>query len=103
MQTTISGSGRGARVRAVGVSVAMALLLAACASDNQQPGNVTASLPDGKSCQQLRGEIDRLDSRGVPSKIEQANSGKKLSAANQAEVDQYNRLLQQYLGGRCHL
>lgn len=103
MHTAISGSMRGSRIRACGVSVAAALLLAACAGDSQQPGSVTAALPDGKSCQQLRGEIDRLDSRGVPAKIDQANAGKKLSAANQADVDQYNRLLQQYLGARCHL
>lgn len=90
-------------MRAFCVAVIATLLLSACAGENQQAGSVTASLPDGKSCQQLRGEIDRLDSRGVPAKIEQANAGKKLSAANQADVEQYNKLLQQYLGARCHL
>lgn len=93
----------GARVRAIGVTAAVALVVAACASDNPPKGEVTAALPNGKSCPQIRGEIDRLDSRGVPAKIEQANAGKKLSTAHRAEVDQYNQLLQQYLGARCHL
>lgn len=83
-------------------AVALPTMLAACAGDGQS-GNQQAMAADAKSCAQVRGEIDRLDARGVPSRIEAANQGKKLSATQRAEVDQYNRLLQQYLGGRCHL
>ena len=42
-------------------------------------------------------------SRGVASKIEAANAGRKLSSQAQADVDRYNNLLGQYLGGRCHV
>lgn len=83
-------------------AVSMTAMLAACASDSQT-GNQKAMAADAKSCAQVRSEIDRLDARGVPSRIEAANQGKKLSAGQRAEVDEYNRLLQQYLGGRCHL
>lgn len=84
------------------VAVALASMVAGCASDNAGDGKQAAAMGNG-SCQETRREIDKLDRRGVPSRIEAANQGKKLSSAQQAEVDQYNRLLQQYLGGRCHL
>jgi len=46
--------------------------------------------------------MDRMLSRGVQSRVEASQAGKKLAPAQQAEVDQYNRLLAQYLGARCH-
>lgn len=90
---------RFAPLAALGVSV----LLSACAADGKQDGPQTTAAADSKSCQDARRELDRLDARGVPSRIEAVNQGKKLSAAQKTEVDHYNRLLQQYLGGRCHL
>ena len=82
-----------------------ALVVAGCAGGNQQAGGGpgAAPLPSGRSCQDVRRELDRLDARGVPSRIEAANSGGKLSPAQRAEVEQYNGLLQQYLGARCHM
>jgi hypothetical protein len=62
-----------------------------------------ASLPSGRSCQDVRRELDKMDARGVPSRIEAANAGKKLAPAQREEVDTYNALLQQYLGARCHM
>lgn len=61
------------------------------------------SLPAGQSCQTIRGELNRLDSKGVPSLVERASNGSKLSPAQHSEVDNYNGLLNQYLGARCHV
>lgn len=84
--------------------LAGALSVAGCAGDNA--GNAAgpgASVRDNASCRDARQELDRLDARGVPGLIEASNNGKKLSAKQQGEVDRYNRLLQVYLGSRCHM
>lgn len=60
------------------------------------------SLPSGASCQSVRADMDRLLARGVQPRVEAAQAGRKLPPQQQAEVDQYNRLLAQYLGARCH-
>ena len=60
-------------------------------------------LPAGQTCQSIRGELNKLDSRGVPARVEAASSGRKLAPAQQAEVDRYNQLLNAYLGARCHV
>ena len=51
----------------------------------------------------VRGELNRLDSKGTPSRVEAASRGAKLAAAQQSEVDRYNYLLNLYLGARCHV
>jgi len=60
-------------------------------------------MPAGNSCQSVRGELNRLDSRGTPSRVEVASRGGRLSPAQKAEVDRYNYLLNLYLGARCHV
>lgn len=76
--------------------------LAGCAQ--QKAGDPGAyALPLGQTCQSIRGELNRLDSRGVPAQVEASQSGKKLAAAQQADVEKYNLLLNQYLGARCHV
>ncbi len=60
-------------------------------------------LPAGQTCQSIRAELNRLDSRGVPARVEAASAGRKLTPTQQAEVDRYNELLNQYLGARCHV
>ncbi len=57
----------------------------------------------GESCQSIRSELNRLDSRGVPAQVERASNGGKLNAEQKANVDRYNQLLNQYLGARCHV
>ncbi len=86
------------------------LLLAAAAVGLQGCGTATGggdpgarSLPIGQSCQSIRGELNKLDSRGVPTQVEKASNGGKLSASQRSDVDNYNRLLSQYLGSRCHV
>lgn len=92
------------RKSVAGVMVAAALL-AGCANeggnDNGDPG--ARPLAAGQTCQSVRGELNKLDSKGAQSKVEAASQGKKLKPADQAEVDRYNELLNQYLGARCHV
>ena len=61
------------------------------------------SLPAGETCDSIRGELNRLDSKGVPAQVERASNGSKLSSSQRADVDKYNDLLNQYLGARCHV
>ena len=61
------------------------------------------SLPSGQSCQSIRGDLNRLDSKGTQSLVERASNGGKLSPGQRTDVDAYNRLLDQYLGARCHV
>jgi hypothetical protein len=89
----------------VGVLVAFALL-GGCAnegggSEGGDPG--AKPLAAGQTCQSIRGELNKLDAKGAQSKVEAASQGKKLPPAQQAEVDRYNELLNQYLGARCHV
>lgn len=80
---------------------ASALVLSGCASDKE--AGAKSAMRDNGSCTETRRDLDRLDSKGVPALIEASNSGKKLSSSQRADVDRYNRLLQVYLGSRCHL
>ncbi len=93
--------------RSAGLVVAVltaAALLAGCSGGGGTTGGDPGAraLPAGSSCQSVRAEMDRMLSRGVQSRVEASQAGKKLAPAQQAEVDQYNRLLAQYLGARCH-
>lgn len=74
--------------------------VAGCATGNDPGGS---SLPLGENCKSIRAQLNRLDNKGVPSLIEAKNAGKKLSGPQRADVDAYNRLLNQYLGARCHV
>ena len=71
-------------------------------SNHFQTENALA-MPAGQSCQSVRAELNRLDSRGTQSKVEASTRGAKLAPAQQAEVDRYNQLLNLYLGARCHV
>lgn len=80
---------------------AAALQGCASASGGGDPG--ARALPVGQSCQSIRGELNRLDARGVPAQVEKASAGGKLTPAQRTDVDNYNQLLSQYLGSRCHV
>ena len=84
--------------------MALAAGLAGCSAQGSPYSDPGAqALPSGSTCQSVRAELNRLDGRGVPSRVQAAAEGKRLAPAQQAEVDRYNQLLAQYLGARCHV
>ncbi len=81
-----------------------AAALAGCANadgTNGDPGPTV--LGAGETCQSIRANLISLDKKGVQGIVERQNAGKKLSAQEKAQADLYNRLLNQYLGARCHV
>jgi hypothetical protein len=86
-------------------TAALSAMLQGCggsaASTNGDPG--ARPLPVGETCQSIRGDLNRLDSKGVPALVERAGAGGKLSPAQRSDVDRYNSLLNSYLGARCHV
>jgi hypothetical protein len=87
-----------------GVAAALVLCVTLTGCATQQTGGDPGArpMPSGMSCQSVRADMDRLLSRGVQSRVQASQSGKKLPPQQQADVDQYNRLLGYYLGARCH-
>jgi hypothetical protein len=78
--------------------------LSGCANEGGYDGDPGARpLAAGQSCGSVRAELDQLDRRGTQGKVEAASRGSKLAAKDQADVDRYNSLLNQYLGARCHV
>lgn len=85
-------------------ALAAAAALAGCAAQSAPYGDPGArALPPGQSCQSIRAELNKMDARGVPSKVEASTRGQKLNPQAQADVDRYNQLLNYYLGARCHV
>jgi hypothetical protein len=87
------------------VAIAAVASLGACAEGDGagyggDPG--AASLAPGQSCGTIRQQLDALDRKGTQAKVEAASAGKKLAPKDKSDVDQYNTLLNQYLGARCH-
>jgi hypothetical protein len=81
-----------------------AVALAGCAANSGGGGDPgPTALSGGETCQSIRADLNRLDNQGVPALVERQNSGKKLSAPQKTQADLYNRLLNQYLGARCHV
>jgi hypothetical protein len=77
-----------------------ALVIATLAGCESGPNG--QALPYGSSCGSIRAELRKLDNRGVPSKVEAVNAGRRVSAKDRQLADRYNQLLNQYLGARCH-
>ena len=80
--------------------VGCVLFVAGCSSPNGPP---SASLAGSESCKSIKAQLTKLDAKGVPAYVEAQSRGKKLSAAHKADADSYNRLLNEYLGARCHV
>lgn len=84
------------------VVVTVAAVLQGCGgAAGGDPG--AKALPMGESCGSIRAQLNKLDSRGVPSLIEKQSAGGKLTPAQKSDADAYNNLLNQYLGARCHV
>ena len=101
-ETSMVASGR---IAGIFIGLVLAGILAGCAEKAGGTGGDPGAkpLPPGQSCQSVRGDLNKLDSRGVPGKVERATAGQKLSPADKADVDRYNQLLNYYLGARCHV
>src|SRR5512136_1593874 len=96
-----AGVSAGRRARALAMA-GLTVLAAGCAGGGSgDPG--AKSLPPGETCQSLRGQLDRLLARGVQSKVEALSAGRSLSPKDKADAEAYNRVLNQYLGARCHV
>lgn len=80
-----------------------ALAVAGCANNATGGDPGPTALSAGESCQSIRDDLLSLDKKGVQSLVERQNAGKKLSPSQKAQADLYNRLLNQYLGARCHV
>lgn len=87
----------------VGVVGLLAAGLAGCggATGNGDPG--AKSLPAGQTCQSIFSEMQRLQGRNVQGAIERQQAGGSLTPSQKADADSYNRLLNDYLGARCHV
>ena len=79
-----------------------AALVSGCANDGSG-GPSAKALPGGQTCASVRAQLSKLDARGVPSSVQALAAGRKLSAAQKADAELYNRLLDDYLGARCHV
>ncbi len=82
-------------------AVGTAVLAGGCASGGDGP--TCRALAGGESCASVKQQLNRLDARGVPSSVQAQAAGKKLSPQQKADADLYNRLLNDYLGARCHV
>lgn len=88
--------------RQLGVALALvcAAATAGCAGGGGAGG--AAALPPGSTCGSIKGQLSRLDAKGVRGSIEAQSAGRKLSAGQKADADAYNSLLNDYLKARCH-
>ena len=80
-----------------------AALLGGCASGGGTGGPTSKALANGETCGSIKSQLSKLDAKGVPSSVQAQAAGKKISAAQKADADLYNRLLNDYLGARCHV
>lgn len=89
----------------LGAIVFAALLgLGGCSEAGSVGGDPGASaLPAGETCGSIKEQLNQLDRKGARNAVDAQTSGRKLSAAQKADADSYNRLLGQYLGSRCHV
>jgi hypothetical protein len=92
------------RVLYAGVAIGLIALLGGCADEGKAGGDPgPRPMPPGMTCQSVRQELNALDSRGVPAKVEAVSTGRKVSDKDRADAARYNDLLNYYLGGRCHV
>lgn len=104
MEGTVLGNSQRARALSGAIAGAFVVLLAGCAGNTGTGGDPgPQALAGGETCQSIRTNLNRLDKEGVPSLVERQNSGQKLAAPQKAKADQYNQLLDKYLGARCHV
>ena len=95
------------RLAACTLALLQALALAGCANGsananaNGDPG--PTALGPGETCESIRVSLTKMDRQGVPALVERQNAGKSMTAAQKSQADLYNKLLNEYLGARCHV
>lgn len=100
----MNSAGPSDRRAQMAVALCAVLGLVGCAAQSAPGGDPGARpLPPGQTCQSLRGDLNKMDARGVPAKVDAVSAGRKVSAQDKADADRYNELLNYYLGGRCHV
>lgn len=99
MTATVRGSAFRSAIFGV---AATATLVAGCASGDSG-GPTTKALANGETCGSVKSQLSKLDAKGVPASVQAQAAGKKISPAQKADADLYNRLLNDYLGARCHV
>ena len=90
----------GTRRLGVAAVLCSAALLCGCAGGGT--GGHAQALPAGSTCGSIKGQLSRLDAKGVRSSIEAQSAGQRLSPGQKADADAYNSLLNDYLKARCH-
>ena len=93
---------RGALRLSMLCALGAAVSLGGCASGGGS-GPTSKQLANGETCNSVNSQLNKPDARGVPSSVQAQAAGKKLSGQQKADADLYNRLLNDYLGARCHV
>jgi hypothetical protein len=93
---------RGALRLSMLCALGAAVSIGGCASGGGS-GPTSKQLANGETCSSVKSQLNKLDARGVPSSVQAQAAGKKLSGQQKADADLYNRLLDDYLGARCHV
>jgi hypothetical protein len=83
-------------------AVSAAAALGGCASGGGS-GPSGKALANGETCSSVKQQLNRLDAKGVPQWVQAQAAGRKISGQQKADADLYNRLLDDYLGARCHV
>ena len=78
-------------------AAAGAILVAGCATEGG------GAVGGTENCLAIKAQLNKLDAKGVPAFVEAQSQGRKLAPAQKADADTYNRLLNEYLGARCHV
>lgn len=101
-RTMIAGVRGGAFRLAMLGAAGAAVVIGGCASGSGN-GPTRKTLANGESCGSIKSQLNKLDARGVPASVQAQAAGRKISAQQKADADLYNRLLNDYLGARCHV
>jgi hypothetical protein len=91
------------RLAVCALTLMQALALAGCANGNANGDPGPSALSAGETCESIRANLTKMDRSGVPALVERQNAGKSMSAAQKGQADLYNKLLNEYLGARCHV
>ena len=91
------------RLAVCALALMQALALAGCANSNANGDPGPTALSGGETCESIRANLTKMDRQGVPALVERQNAGKSMSAAQMGQADLYNKLLNEYLGARCHV